>query len=149
MTTPPPLPPRQPPPLPPPLPSQRRKIPTAVYFALFILLLAVNVVWVYQRAATRVPGNSAYVIGVVEGGVLLPLGAAAGIACIWRPNRGFRGVVRVLFWASLFLLFTKLNQLVNDMHQRPRHVLLGTAQFRHSWQSNTLGLAVAEPGLRR
>lgn len=110
MATPPPLPPGQPP----PLPSERRKIPTFVYLLLFILLFAINATWAYQQAAARAPGNTAYVLGVVQGNVVLPLVAAAGIACIWKPNRGFRGVVRVLFWGTVFLLFTKLSQFANS-----------------------------------
>jgi hypothetical protein len=121
MTPPPLLTPHQPPlpTRPPPLPTQRHKIPTVIYFLLFILFLIVDVVLAYQTANVRVPGNLAFAIGMVQGGVLLPMGLAAGIACIWRTNRGFRGIVRVLFWASLVVLLTKLSQLANPTRPRP------------------------------
>ncbi len=101
---------------PPPLPPRRLTIPTWVYCVLFCILFLVNAAWAYQRVVARFPGdrNPAFAIGVVQGGLLFPLAAAAGIACIWKQNRGFRGVVRVLFWASLFLLFTKLSQLASS-----------------------------------
>jgi hypothetical protein len=94
-----------------------------VYLLLFILLFAINASWAYQRAAARVPGNSAYAIGVVQGSVVFPLLAAAGVACIWKRNRGFRGIVRVLFWGTVFLLFTKLSQLAGSTRQRRNHAL--------------------------
>jgi hypothetical protein len=119
MTTPPPL-----PPIPPPLlPPKRRSVPTAVYCALFALLFITNSIWVYQGAVARVPGNAAYAFGVVQGGVLLPLGAAVGIACIWKQNRGFRGVFRVLFWASLVMVVLKLSQLANSTGSHSNHAL--------------------------
>jgi len=50
---------------------------------------------------------------MVVGGVIIPLVLIVGIAVIWKPNRGFRGVVRVLFWASLFIYVPKLIQFLN------------------------------------
>ena len=126
MATPPPLPPSQPP----PLPSERRKIPTFVYLFLFILLFAIDAALAYQRAVARVPGNLAYAIGVVQGSVLLPLVVVAGVACISKQNRDFRGIIRVLFWGAVFLLFVKLNQVASSTRPRPEEAPRGNAVLR-------------------
>jgi len=111
MTTPPPIP-QRPQSQPPPIPVERRVIPTFVYLILIIVFSALNAVWVYQGAIARNPGHLAFALGVVQGGVLIPLVVVGGIACIWKQNRSFRGMVRVLFWASAFFLFVKLSQVV-------------------------------------
>jgi hypothetical protein len=96
-----------------------------VYGVLFILLCAVNVVWVYRDAIARVPNNPAYAFGVTQGGVMFPLIVIAGIAACWPQNRGFRGVVRVLFWASLIMVCMKLQKLAAN-HLRPGNSLKPT-----------------------
>lgn len=137
MTPPPqiPQPPIIPPPIshprqPPPLAIRRDKIPTAVYLLLLIPIFIINVVWAYHTAKVRVPGDqpyaAGYVTGYVSGNVLVPIAVAAGIACIWKSNRGFRGVTRVLFWASLAVLFSRLGLLANPPTPRP-HTSLHSA----------------------
>ena len=120
---------QSPPPLPqvkpPPLPQKKSRIPTAVYSLLFIILFAVNAVWTYQQAFARFPDNSAAALGYLQGGLIAPLAVAAGVACIWKQNRGVRGVIRVLFWASLILLFLKISQLANSPRLAPNQPAAG------------------------
>lgn len=78
---------------------------------------------------------------------MLPLAAVVGIACIWKQNRGVRGVFRVLFWASLVMVALKFNQLANSTGARPNHALQSTPSdalvsqqvgidiFGHAWPS--------------
>jgi len=123
MTTPPPLPQV----LPPSLPTKRRQIPTVVYCLFFSLLFAVNAGLTYRQAVTRFPNNSATAVGYVQGGLLVPLVIAAGVACIWKQNRGFRGVVRVLFWVSLITLFGKISQFAGPARSWPNKPAAGNA----------------------
>src|SRR5262245_35053733 len=127
MTMPPPLPQPPPVPRPPPLPQKQQQIPTAVYCVLFGVLMGVNVVLTYGQAVGRVPGDAAAAVGYLVGGLIVPLAVVTGIACIWKQNRGFRGVVRVLFWASLILLFVKITQLVSPSRSLPNRPAAGNA----------------------
>ena len=113
-----------PPPILPPSPpqvlaSKTTKLPTFVYATLLSLLFTIRAVWAFMAAIARVHNNApvsvnaAYAFGMVVGGVIIPLVLIVGIAVIWKPNRGFRGVVRVLFWASLFIYVPKLIQFLN------------------------------------
>ena len=137
MTTPPPLPPVQPP----PLPKRQPQIPTAVYCLFFCLLFTANAVLAYRQAFARFPNNSAAAVGYVQGGLLMPLVVVAAIACIWKQNRGFRGVVRVLFWVSLITLFAKFGNLASSMQSRPNqtHTLDGgtvrLSQIARHWSA--------------
>jgi hypothetical protein len=114
--TPPPILPPSPPPV---LAPKATKIPTFVYATLFVLLFTIRAVWAFLAAIARVHNdapvgvNASYAFGMVVGGVFFPLLLIVGIASIWKVNRGFRGVVRVLFWASLFLYVPKILQFLN------------------------------------
>jgi hypothetical protein len=63
----------------------------------------------------------------MQGYLFVPLVLVAAIACIWKQNRGFRGLVRVLFWVSLITLFAKFSNLVSSRQSRPNqtHTLDG------------------------
>ena len=114
--TPPPILPPNPPPV---LAPKATKIPTFVYATLSVLLLTIRAAWAFLAAVTRVHNdapvgvNASYAIGIVLGEVLFPLLLIVGIASIWKVNRGFRGFVRMLFWASLFLYVPRILQLLN------------------------------------
>jgi len=114
--TPPPI---LPPSLPPVLAPKATKIPTFVYATLSVLLFAIRAVWAFLAGIARVHNdapvsiNASYAFGIVLGEVLIPLLLIVGIASIWKVNRGFRGFVRLLFWASLFLYVPKILQLLN------------------------------------
>jgi hypothetical protein len=125
MTTPPPVPPVQPP----PLPKNKRLVPTLVYCVFFLLLLCVNGLLAYGQAVSKFPHNPAARLGYLQGGLVVPLVAIAAIAAIWKQNRGFRGVVRVLFWASLFMVFVKLSQFANSLQSLPNK---STASSAHA-----------------
>jgi hypothetical protein len=111
MRSPPPLRQFTPPVLPPSPPlvlgSKTIKIPTLVYFVLFSLQFILHAVWVFLATFTHVGNDgpvgigAAFAFGEVLGEVVVPIIVIVGIASIWRQNRGFRGIVRVLFWASL------------------------------------------------
>ncbi len=88
--------------------TKRVIIPTPVYAALFLLLVITNSIWACAAAHAQKPDNAAYAIGMVVGGVLFPLGVITGIACIWKVNRSLHGILRALFWGSLFGFLTKL-----------------------------------------
>jgi hypothetical protein len=66
---------------------------------------------------------AAYAFGNVLGEIVIPLMVIVGIASIWKLNRGFRGIVRVLCWASLAigvmqLLLSLANWVSNMLSNR-------------------------------
>jgi hypothetical protein len=89
------------------------RVPHRVYgvFAFFFILA--SMMWAYQRGLASGRGTPGFAFGMVQGNVVLPLGLAVGIACFWRRNRNLHVIVRILFWASAFLIFIKINQVVN------------------------------------
>jgi len=105
MTTPPLLPQSEPSPQSP----KRNKVSTIIYSFLFVLLFLGNFLLAYQSSLSRFPANRSTVIGACLGGVVLYLAVVAGIACIWKGNRNFHGLIKVLFWFSLLMLIVKLN----------------------------------------
>lgn len=102
---------------PPVLASKPAKVPTFVYTTIFSLSLAIQVIWLFVSATTHVHSGSpdikaSYAFGVVLGGIIAPLILVAAIASIWKQNRSFRGMIRVLFWASSLFLVIRLNQFI-------------------------------------
>jgi hypothetical protein len=94
-------------------PAKTQKIPTFIYALAFVILFIIQIAWVSQKAHAVAHGNTAFAIGYVQGYVLLPIVLVAAIASIWKPNRGFRGVVRVLFFTLLICVFLKAVQVAN------------------------------------
>jgi threonine/homoserine/homoserine lactone efflux protein len=74
-----------------------------------VLLFIGNSLLAYQSSLSRFPANRSTVIGACLGGVVLYLAVVAGIACIWKGNRNFHGLIKVLFWFALLMLIVKLN----------------------------------------
>jgi hypothetical protein len=98
---------------PPPLPKAYRTGFTIVYAVFALLFILTSVVWAFQRGLASGRGTPGFAFGMVQGSVVIPLGLTVGIACFWRRNRNLHMIVRILFWAAAFLVFTKINQLVN------------------------------------
>src|ERR1043165_570006 len=97
---------------PPPLPGRHRTGLTIVYAVFSVVFVVVSAIWTYERGMVSGHGRPGFAIGMVQGGVLFPLGLAVGIACFWKRNRNVHAIVRVLFWASAFLVFIKVSQVV-------------------------------------
>jgi hypothetical protein len=98
---------------PPPLSKGYRTAFTIVYAVFAFFFILASVVAAYQKGLASGPGTPGFAFGMVQGSVVLPLGLAVGIACFWRRNRNLHMIVRILFWASAFLIFIKINQVVN------------------------------------
>jgi len=83
--------------------AKPQKVPTAIYAIAFIILFIKQVASATQEGE-HLAGNPAFAFGYVLGHAVWPPILAAAIASIWRANRGFRGVVRVLCVFSLVCL---------------------------------------------
>ena len=108
--------------LPPPIPSsvsgKSQTIPTFIYAIAFVPLFIVQLMWAIRAAQVFAHGDSAIAIGYVQGQTVIPLVIIAAIASIWRANRGFRGVVRVLCYTSLICVALKFTTIAGALHAR-------------------------------